>query len=123
MIDDNLLDMEPPSGGKPEGWLWGMVVAIPLMTYGIICVATRHAWFLRTYRRRKVDFQGPFFELHDRPAMALGLAIFCLGAMLHFHWYWGNHERLGRYYEIGRFIALLGFTISVYWCLYETFAR
>ena len=113
----------PPSGGKPEGWIYGVILAGPLAVYGLYCLLTQRAWFLaigNSFANNRVPRRGPVFEEYDgRLAMALGLIIIAVAMYLHFRHFWSQGPRLSRYYEIGQFSALLIFIAALGWWTYE----
>lgn len=115
-------DLEgPPKGGQRSAWLYGVLVAAPLVVYGSVCALTQHAWFVNVQLKGVPGPPGFLREWHGQPAIALGTVLIGVGAVAHFHWFWSNSPRLGRYYEIGKLASLvlliggLGWWIKAVW--------
>jgi len=123
-VYDTVADIAgPPQGGKPEGWIYGVILAGPLAVYGLYCLLTQQAWFLAIgsrFANNRVPRRGPFLEeYHGRLAMALGLVMIAVALYLHFRFFWSQSRRLVRYYEIGQFSALLCFIAALGWWIFE----
>jgi hypothetical protein len=116
---DTIADVAgPPEGGKAEGWIYGVILALPLAAYGVYCMFTQHAWFFAL--RIKGIPPNKIFHLYTGPlAIALGLIWFAVAMYLHFHYFWSQSPRLFRYYEIGRFVAIMLFIAAIGWWIYE----
>jgi hypothetical protein len=74
-----------PSGGRIKMWLLGIALALVPFVYGVHCLLTGQARFFGS--RGNLDLQGP-------AATALAIAYLAVGAFIHFHWFWGLHNRL-----------------------------
>ncbi len=65
-------------------WLIAMVVPVPLIVYGVICLLNQSALFLNFW-----DFGAPMRVLGDK-AVALGLVYVAIGSAMHFRFGWTN---------------------------------
>ncbi len=85
---DNAVAFEgcEPSSGWKERWIGGLGVALIPIVYGLYCLYSGHAVFLR---RRK-----GFIDLQGWDAVVMAIAWIALGAFLHFEYFWGRHPRL-----------------------------
>jgi hypothetical protein len=110
----------PPTGGPVEAWLFGVVLAWPLILYGLVCVITRHAWFLSLRVKGLPPPPGIFHEWVGSPAMVLGLVYIGVGLFAHFRWFWSIHRTLYRYYEIGQLGSLVVLVTALVWWVIET---
>ena len=120
-VYDTIADIAgPPQGGKAEGWIYGVIAALPLFGYGLYSLVTQHCWFPLSMRGR-FSFRGGSLlqEWTGRPASALGLVLISVALYLHFQYFWSQSSRLFRYYEIGRLIAILLFIAAIIWWIYE----
>lgn len=126
--DEQLLDTVsdiagPSEGGKPGGWIYGVIAALPLFSYGLYCLLTQHALFFAIGSQialNRVPRRGLLFEVYDgRLAMSLGLLLITVALYLHFQYFWSQSPRLFRYYEIGRLLAILIFIAAIGWWIYE----
>jgi hypothetical protein len=126
--DDQVYDLAadiagPPQGGKPEGWIYGVIIAGPIAMYGLYCLLVQRAWFLAIGSRfvnNRVPRRGPLLEEYDgRLAMALGLVMIAVALYLHFRYFWSQSRRLVRYYEIGQLAAILLFIAALGWWIFE----
>ena len=115
----NLFDLAdtfsgPPSGEKEQKWILGGFLAALPVGYGLYCCLTGHA---KTINVPLQGFQaigrGFFLDVFGGAAVSLGFALVFIGLFLHFHWFWGHHHILCRYYEIGKLVALIGMLVSV----------
>lgn len=92
-----------------EGWIYGVLCAGLVAALGIYNVVTQHAWFVNT-TVRGAGLPGAnhalFMTVDGMNAVWLGAAILSGALTLHFHWFWGNHPRLSRYYEPLKLVAL-----------------
>ena len=96
-----------PSGEMAHGWVYGVFGALIPAGIGAYDVVMQKGWMLAS-RGRSLTFvrvEGP-------AAVWLGCALISLALVLHFHWFWGNHPRLGRYYEPAKFLALVATFIA-----------
>lgn len=94
VLFDALSDIvEPTEINKPQQWFYGVIVALPLSGYGCYCLL--------------------------RESAPLGLILIAVAMYLHFQYFWSQSARLVRYYEIGRFAAMLLFIASLGWWIYE----
>lgn len=119
-VYDTISDIAgPPQGGKPEGWIYGVILALPLAVYGLYCMLSQHAWFFAVGIKGVPHEGGAFQEYTGRLAIALGLSLFALAMYLHFQYFWSQSRRLFRYYEIGRLAAILLFIAAIGWWIYE----
>ncbi len=84
------LDLESladtPSGGRVKMWLVGAVIALIPFVYGLRCLVRGSAWFPGRY--------GYGLTLTGWGAASMAIAYMCIGAFIHFHYFWGIHPRL-----------------------------
>jgi hypothetical protein len=112
----------PPSGNGGSGIMYGLVFAGILAACGLFCVFTAHAFVPNITLRGFQPMQpGLLREVHGLDAVLIGLAVFFVAAFAHFHWFWSSHQRLSRYYEIGKVAALLGLIASLAVLLWRAF--
>lgn len=102
-----------PSGGHVKMWLTGAVLATVPIAYGICCLVRGHTTL---FGRR-----GPNADLSGAPGIALAIAYIAFGAFLHFHYFWGLSERLWRFSQAGKVLALTVFLPSLLYALYHAF--
>ncbi|HWA96924.1 MAG TPA: hypothetical protein VG713_00460 [Pirellulales bacterium] len=111
----------PPDSGRPEAWVWGVGVVLPIAIYGVVCLVTQRAWFINPQLKGVPPFPPGLFRLWvGRPAMALGVVFIGVGAFAHFHWFWSNMPRLSRYYQVGKLLACIVLIGGIAWWLCET---
>lgn len=107
----NLFDIaewltEPPTGGPIQKWIVGVGLASLVTIYGLACCFTQRASTLNiTIRGVPSVGRGFWLALDGIQAVSLGLVIACIGAFIHFQWYWGNHPRLFPLHEIAKYLA------------------
>ena len=81
-------------------WSVGIVVALVLVAYGVLCVSAGRAhvpgYFLRSSRSVTGD-----------AARGFGIAFIGLGVFLHFRFIWEGHPRLWRFAGLGQVLSLL----------------
>jgi hypothetical protein len=106
--DDDWEDI-PASGPVPK-WLGGMAGPILLTGYGMTCILTKHGVMPGRYDS---------MELHGRNAVALGVAILGMGALLHFHYFWGNIVHLSPWAVPGKIVSLLSIIGGLGFLLYH----
>ena len=104
----------PPSGGRVQMWTVGAFVAAAFSIYGLVCCLTQHARIpnlpLRGFpplsRQLIVDINEPL-------AVPVGLVFIFVGLFIHSQWFWGNHQRLFPYHELGKLLAAIGLVASL----------
>lgn len=89
-----------PSGGRLKMWLCGVGLASLPIGYGIRCWSTGHA--VLPGKGMELDTYGP-------TATALAIAYIAIGAFLHFHYFWGLHDRLHGFSPVLKILAVLVF--------------
>jgi hypothetical protein len=94
---DDLITAQP-RGGVPTMWLGGIGLALLPLTYGISCVVTQ---------RGELGTMIWPSEVQGAPAIALGVGWIGVGAFLHFHFFFGLHQRLRAFSRRGKSIALM----------------
>ena len=114
------LDGRLPSN-RVSAWMFGVVVAGPLVAYGAYCLLKQHAWIVLVRLGGTAwDRQGPVFQWHGQPAMALGLIFMGAGLFAHFQCFWAPDRILGRFADIGKLVALLLLIAGLGWWTYLT---
>ncbi len=99
----------PPRGGRPQMWIVGAGLAFLTLIYGVSCMITQTATVPRVRIRGMGGMhQGMFTEIGGNSAVAYGLIAVFVSLFIHFQWFWGNHPTLSRYYEIGKYSAVIG---------------
>ena len=87
-----------------QKWVMGVIVALIPAVYGIRCVIAGATTIIG--RRGWVAVTG-------WAGVAFAIAFVSLACWLHFHYFWANHHRLWRFSELGKFVALVTFAVSV----------
>lgn len=99
----------PPSGGKAQMWIAGVMLAAISFAYGLFCCVTMHAKTINiTLRGFPLLGQGPFLDILGGAAFSMGAIFVFAGLFMHFQWFWGNHPRLSDYYELGKYGSVVG---------------
>jgi hypothetical protein len=111
----------PPTGDGAKGPVYGLVFAGLLAAYGLLCVLTAHAQVPNiTLRGFPPVEPGLLRDVRGLDAVLTGTILLFVAAFAHFHWFWGNHPWLSRYYEIGKVVALVGTVLSAAALVYRT---
>lgn len=97
-----------PSGGRVQQWCAGVIAAAPLFLYGCFGIMFRLLTVPRIPLRGSHQRAG-WSELSGSEAISAGVLIAAIGLFMHFQWFWGNHEKLWRYSQLGKLIAMLAF--------------
>ena len=58
-------------------------------------------------------------DLNGKKAVAMGLAWISASCFLHFHYFWGNLDRLRMFSGIGKTLSALGFICSFGYVLWK----
>jgi hypothetical protein len=99
---------DPPRGGRLQMWLVGAGLASLTLAYGVSCVITQNVTVPRVRVRGMGGMHdGMFTEIDGNAAVTYGIIAVVVSLFMHFQWFWGNHPRLSRYYEIGKYGTLL----------------
>ncbi|MBB3209275.1 hypothetical protein FHS27_005115 [Rhodopirellula rubra] len=116
--NETLFDMadwltDPPTGGPIQMWSVGVILSSIVTGYGVGCCILRRAITLNISQRgfRPLS-QGFWLEIAGIHAVTFGLVVVSIGAFMHFQWFWGNHEKLAGYHEIGKYLSVLGLLIA-----------
>ena len=89
----------PPSGGRVKMVLFGIILPIVIVYFGVQAWITEEAiWFGR---------RGSDMDVRGKTAKALGVIYASVGLFCHFRWFWGLIP-VYRAFEIGTTISLLG---------------
>src|SRR5665647_1639291 len=101
---------QPPDGdNKAQMWIAGVVFATVPLIYGIVCCATSHAKTINmTLRGFRPIGRGLFLDIYGSSAISFGVFFICLACFMHFQWFWGNHPKLVYYFEIGKYLSVVG---------------
>ncbi|MBE7493795.1 MAG: hypothetical protein HS117_02510 [Verrucomicrobiaceae bacterium] len=103
MLDDHdsMEDLaHHPDGGGWEKWAGGCLLPIAGVIYAVWCLIDKRAVLPGKH--------GDLVIAGD-DAVLFSTAILALAAFLHFHFFWGLHERLWRYSQGCKVLALLVF--------------
>ena len=95
-------------------WVMGVGLALIPLGYGVRCLCTGEARFFGS-RGGHLDLDGP-------ASVALAIAYIAVGAFIHFHWFWGLHERLEPFSGLLKCLALLVFLGGFGYTIYRIFA-
>ena len=98
-------------GGPIKMWLSGMVLAAIPVVVGIRGIMSGHA-VLPGRGRGNLHVAGT-------AAIALSIAYISAGIFIHFHYFWGLHEALYRWSEIGKIVAVTAFLASFGYALWH----
>ena len=109
------VDVFSSAPSSPCGkWLGGMALALWLCVKGARFIATSKAvWYGR---------HGTSLALDGTDAILLGILFVCAGVFCHFHYFWGNTERLAYYHHAGKVISLvifIGTMGTLFWRLFS----
>lgn len=99
---------------NPREWrriVWGLFGAALAAYAAYDCFTTGEA----TYRISR--YFGPYFQLRDEGAFALGIEFASLAIFLHFHYFWAFFPRLGPLRRLIRNISLAGFVVGLVFVL------
>lgn len=99
-INSNQVDVyaDGPSGGSVSQWLGGALIPLTILIYGINCL--ERGFTTLPGRGGSAIFDGP-------EGIALACSYIAFGCFLHFHYFWGLHEKLYRFSESLKILALL----------------
>ena len=99
---------DPPSGGPGQRWAIGGGLSAALAFWGLACCWTGHATTFNIRLRGMGGAGEGLLRPIDGPqAFTFGLMLMAIAAFVHFQWFWGNHPKLRRYHELGKFAATL----------------
>lgn len=102
-----------PSGGRGKQWLAGVVVAAVPVIYGIYSI--QRGW-TSLFGSGKVDA-----KITGDAALWMSVAYIAFGAFLHFHYFWGLSERLWRYSQGMKTVAMLVVVPAFGWGMWLAF--
>jgi hypothetical protein len=111
VVDDVDALSDGPSGNRAEGWIYGVLCAVPLAALGIYNIAAQHAWWFKLNSRHAHDGEA-FIHVKGATAIWLGTAIVATALTIHFHSFWGNHPRLSRYYQPLKFLGITAMCVA-----------
>ena len=95
-------------------WCVGVCFAATIGVWGVICCVTQHATTLNVRLRGMVTAGQSWGRVIDAlQAATFGWTLIAITAFIHFQWFWGNHVKLRRYHEIGKYAAALAVVVSV----------
>ncbi len=113
--NDGLFDLadwltDAPSGGPVQKWGVGIALAAITALYGVSCCLSQRATWFSSNRH---GYGSWLVELTGASAVCVGLLFICVGLFMHFQWFWGSHEKLQRYFEIGKYASVCGVVASM----------
>jgi hypothetical protein len=113
---------EAPSGDPIQMWVLGLVSPLICLTYGIVCIVTRHGRIVHlSFRGTSFYGHQPFPEIEGAPAVSLGFFLISVASFMHFQWFWGSFRPLVAYHEIGKYLSVGGIVAAsacyIYWML------
>jgi hypothetical protein len=116
--NENLFDLadwltDPPSGGPLQMWAVGAVLSAIVSGYGFLCCVTQHATTIGLTTRSRSLSQGLWVEISGVHAVTYGLVLISIGLFIHFQWFWGNHRRLGQFYELAKYAAVVAVILAL----------
>jgi len=103
---------DPASGDLFSAWALGVVVALSLAVYGVVCLVTQSASFVGGRPLHIVVYQG-------RSAVALGSLYLAGGLFLHCHFFWSWRERFLGYAQIGKLLSMLGIVGGIFYFIFS----
>jgi hypothetical protein len=105
------LSFEGSGRSDLAAWRDGVGLAVIPALFGLWPLVTGH--FVMSVR-------GGQLALNGAPARALGIAAIALGACVHFHYFWGAHDRLSAYSQPAQVAAALVFLGALGYIAYAT---
>lgn len=113
IVDDIDSLSDGPGGNMAEGWIYGVLCAVPLAALGIYNIVARHGWWLRLQARHESANRGEgLLVVEGTTAVWLGAAIVSTALTIHFHSFWGNHPRLSRYSQPLKFLGITAMCLT-----------
>jgi len=113
-LADEIEDLaHSPSGGRGKQWFAGIVMAAVPVIYGIHSIQCGYATLPGS--------RGVSEKLTGEAGVWLAVASIALGAFLHFHFFWGLSERLWRFSEGLKVVAMLALLTAFCRALYLAF--
>ncbi len=89
-----------PSGGPVKQWLAGAVIPFMILIYAIVCLDRGYTTLLGN--------RGSA-TLYNTEGIALACSYIAIAAFLHFHYFWGLHDKLYRFGQTLKVVALIIF--------------
>jgi hypothetical protein len=87
----------PPEGGRVKMWLLGVGLTLVPIGYGIRG--------LYNGQMTLIGKHGANLELHGAAATAMAISMIAVGVFIHFHWFWGIHQKLSPFSAIGKILS------------------
>jgi len=87
------------TGGPAKQWLAGALVPVAICIYGMVCLDRGYTTLPGS--------GGQSMALHGAEGVALACSYLAFGAFLHFHYFWGLHDKLYRFSQGLKVTALL----------------
>ena len=111
--------LDPAPRDVLYAWAIGVVGALALAVYGVICIYTRSAIWIGGS-----DFDlalGGAAAMHcqGESSVAMGTLFASVGALLHFHFFWSWRERFYGYAQLGKLLSLVGAAGSIVYFLFR----
>ena len=103
-----------PSGGPVKQWVAGVILASIPAVYGIYCIQRGYTTLFGR--------GGSSEKLVGPAGLWLAVAYISLGAVLHFHYFWGLADRLWRFSLPLKVVSLLVFLSALIYSLALAFA-
>lgn len=97
---------DSPPGGLFAKWFYGVLLPVGLWVYGASCCSAM-----------QVDWGQ--IPLKGISAVAYGIVWISIASFMHFHYFWGNVERLCGLSELGKMLAASSLGISLVYLLYR----
>ena len=114
MDNDTIEDLAySPEGGRVKKWLAGVIVAALPILVGVVGIKSGHTILIG--KQVTADLSG-------FTAFWMSVAYIAVGAFLHFHFFWGLSQRLWRFSEGAKILAMLVFLPSFIYAIYRMIA-
>jgi hypothetical protein len=107
---------EDPDPNPFTKWGIGVLVALAVAGYGIICAVHRFGYIPVSHRGHNAEV-----PIEGTNAIVFGVALLFAAAWLHFHFFWSQTPRMRPYYEVARIFASLGVLVTGLWVAVAVF--
>jgi hypothetical protein len=101
------------SAGRVERWIVGVVFAVVLALYSVVCIVSQSAFYPRVRPLGLIEVQGT-------QARAVGVLYLSAALFIHCHWFWSAHTDYHGYAQVGKLLSLVGILVGVGHLMYHS---